>query len=46
MTHGLPPPGPTGLGTTAAALAEHSRPARAVAALYCPTRKKDGRKWG
>jgi 2-methylisoborneol synthase len=41
MTHGLPPPGPTGLGTTAAALAEHSRPARAVAALYCPTAVRD-----
>lgn len=41
MTHGLPPPGPTGLGTTAATLAEHARPARAVAALYCPTALRD-----
>ncbi|GAA2008076.1 hypothetical protein [Catenulispora subtropica] len=37
MTPGLPPPGPTGIGTSAATLAETSRPARAVAALYCPT---------
>ena len=34
-------PRPTGLGTSAAALAENSRPARAVGALYCPGAVRD-----
>jgi 2-methylisoborneol synthase len=37
MSHGPLPPGPTGIGTAAATLAETRRPARAVADLYCPT---------
>lgn len=41
MTHGLPPPGPTGIGTAAASLADRGRPARAVAGLYCPTAVRD-----
>lgn len=35
------PPRATGLGTSAAALAETGRPARAVAALYCPGAVRD-----
>ncbi|MFD0634408.1 hypothetical protein ACFQ9X_25535 [Catenulispora yoronensis] len=41
MAHALLPPRPHGLGTSAAALAETGRPARAVAALYCPTAVRD-----
>ncbi|NUR57303.1 MAG: hypothetical protein HOV87_01115 [Catenulispora sp.] len=44
--HGNPhtatvPARPTGLGTSAAALAEAGRPARAVAGLYCPGAVRD-----
>jgi 2-methylisoborneol synthase len=35
------PPRPTGLGTSAAALAENSRPARVVTGLYCPSAVRD-----